>query len=124
MQFIHLAQNATMANFWELHGIFQELQNTLYHEEQEAGNAFNVDGRPPETNPFTERWSYRHLALDCVNRAFTQFSLLLGPAPLPFDQRLGAVQASLRNSIQRDPDCLNIGVSAEAGLLLNAILSA
>jgi hypothetical protein len=113
-----------MANFWELQDIFQKLQELLFNEEQDAGYYFNLDGRPAETNPFTEQWSYRYLALNCVNRAFIQFNLLLAPAHLPFDQRLGAVQQSLRNSITRDPDCLNIGVSADAGLLLNAILSA
>jgi len=113
-----------MANFYILRDYFEQLRELLYSEEQEADDAFKADGRPAETNPHTEQWSHRYLALDCVNRAFTQFSLLLAPAHLPFDQRLGAVQQSLRNSITRDPDCLNIGVSAEARVFLNAILNA
>jgi hypothetical protein len=113
-----------MANFYILRDYFEQLQEILVREEQEADHAFTADGRPAETNPHTEQWSHRYLALHCVNIAFGQFSLLLGPSPLPFDQRLGAVQQSLRNRIASDPDCMNIGVSADARVYLDAILSA
>ena len=100
---------------------FRALLQTLRQETQEAEDAFNADGRPPETNSHTEQLSYLYLALDCVKCAIRR---LWQPSPLPFDQRLGAVRESLWNSITRDPNCLNIGVSTEAGLLLDTILNA
>jgi len=100
---------------------FRALRQTLEQETQEAEAAFNADGRPPETNPFTEQWSLRFLALDCVKCAIRR---LRQPSHLPFDQQFASVQDSLRNNIARDPDCRNLGFSADAGLLLNAILSA